>query len=173
MHLKKGYVQVYTGDGKGKTTAAIGLAIRALGAGLKVYICQFLKKGIYSESKALKKFNNIKINCFGRGCLIKGKPKDIDKKLASKGLKTVKNIISRNIYDIVILDEINIALKLKLIPIKDVMDILINKPKNTEIILTGRYAPKEIKDLAHLVTEMKDVRHYYGKNVKCRKGIEY
>jgi len=171
MKLKHGYIQVYTGNGKGKTTAALGLALRAAGAGLKVYIVQFIKNGRYSEIRALKKHKNIKVEQFGKGCLIR-KPKKIDMDCAKNGLKHAEKIISGKTYDIVILDEINVALYLKLITIADVIKILRKKPRSTEIILTGRYAPKKIIDMADLVTEMKDKRHYYNNGVKARIGIE-
>ncbi len=172
MKLKKGYIQVYTGSGKGKTTAALGLALRALGAGLKVYMGQFIKDGNYSEVKTLKKLRNIKIEQFGRGCFIKGKPKEKDIICAKKGLETIKKIISKRIYGIIILDEINIALHFKLISTEDVINVLKNKPNNTEIILTGRYAPKKILNRANLITDMKEIKHYYKRGVKARRGIE-
>lgn len=172
MGLKRGYIQVYTGNGKGKTTAALGLALRAAGAGLKVYIGQFIKKGGYSEIKALKKIKNIKIEQFGRGCRLLKKPNKIDTACAKKGLKAVRDIISKKNYDIAILDEVNIALRLNLVSLKDVMDILKNKPKNMEIILTGRGAPQKLLRLADLVTEMKEIRHYYNSGARARRGIE-
>ena len=172
MKLKKGYIQVYTGSGKGKTTAALGLALRALGASLKVYIGQFIKDGNYSEVKTLRKLRNIKIEQFGRGCFIKGKPKEKDIICAKKGLETIKKIISKRLYDIIILDEINIAQHFKLISTEDVINVLKNKPNNTEIILTGRYAPKKILNRADLITDMKEIKHYYKKGVKARRGIE-
>src|SRR4030043_914532 len=121
--LKKGLVQIYTGNGKGKTTAALGLAMRASGAGLKVYICQFIKGKFYSEINAVKKTRNIRIEQYGRGCFIKKRPKKIDAQYAQIGLeKARKNCFSGD-YDIVILDELNIALKLGLVKIEDVLDI--------------------------------------------------
>lgn len=173
MKLKKGYIQVYTGGGKGKTTAALGLALRAAGAGLKVYIGQFIKTGKYNEIKALKKLKrNIKVEQFGRGCFINKKPTILDITLAKRGINIVKDVISKGEYDVVILDEINIALYFKLIALKDIIEILKNKPKNMEIILTGRKAPKEILNLAGLVTEMREIKHYYKRGVKARRGIE-
>ena len=169
----KGFLQVYTGNGKGKTTAALGLALRARGAGLKVYVGQFLKTGQYSEIKALKKHKNyIKVEQYGRGCLIKGRPKKKDFELAQKGFNRAKKIIAGKKYDLVILDEINIALYLKLLKLKDVLGLIKARPKNIELILTGRYAPKKIIKLADLVTEMKEVKHYYRRGVTARRGIE-
>lgn len=173
MKLKKGLVQIYTGNGKGKTTAALGLALRAVGAGLKVYIGQFIKSKAYSEIKTIKKIKNIKIEQYGRGCFIKGKPKKIDIEYAQKGLSEAeKNIVSGK-YDVVILDEANIALDLGLIQIKDVFNLIKHKPVSVELVLTGRYCPRKLLKYAALVTEMKDIKHPYKKNVKARLGIEY
>lgn len=170
--MKKGFIQVYTGDGKGKTTAALGLALRASGAGLKVYIGQFMKKGCFSEHKALKKFTNIKAEQFGQGCLIRKKPTAKDKTLALKGFSKIKKIINKGDYDLVILDEINLALSYKLLSMEDVLALLKEKPKQVEIILTGRKAPIEIIKIADLVTEMKEKKHYYKKGECSRVGIE-
>ncbi len=179
-------IQVYTGNGKGKTTAALGLALRAAGAGLKVYIGQFVKGRFYSELNSLKKIKNIKVEQFGRSCFIKKVPKGEDLKprghgltsygqsqgLARKGLEKVEKILADKAYDIVILDEINIALKLKLLGLKEVIRLIENTPEKTELILTGRDAAPEILKLADLVSEIKEVKHYYNKGVKARKGIE-
>ncbi|MDM8556611.1 cob(I)yrinic acid a,c-diamide adenosyltransferase [Desulfococcaceae bacterium HSG7] len=171
--IRKGYVQVYTGDGKGKTTAAIGLAIRAAGAGLDVYIAQFVKMGEYSEIKALKRFaDKITIEQYGFGCFIKRRPSKKDMQIARKGLKMVKNVIASGKFDVVILEEANIALKYGIISIHELSDIIITKPANIELVITGRYASPRIIELADLVTEMKVVKHYYQKGVKARVGIE-
>jgi len=131
----KGYVQIYTGDGKGKTTAAFGLSIRAAGAGLKVFIAQFLKKGNYSEIKALKRFSDlITVEQFGSGCLIKGKPVAKDIEAARKGIEKVKSVVSSANYKMVILDEANVAVKLGLFPAEDLLYIIANKPEETEIV---------------------------------------
>jgi cob(I)alamin adenosyltransferase len=171
--LDKGYIQIYTGNGKGKTTAALGLAIRAVGAGLKVYIAQFVKGQIYSELKSLKKFKDqLIIERFGRQCFIYKNPTREDIDLAQKGFDKVQKIIKSKKYDVIILDEINIALYYKLISLEKMRELLVNKPNGIEIIITGRYAPKELIDLADLVTEMKEIKHYYTKNVSARCGIE-
>lgn len=166
-------IQVYTGNGKGKTTAALGLALRGSGAGLKVYIAQFIKKGCYNELKPLKKLKNIKIEQFGRGCFIKNKPEKKDIELAQRALERINKILSNKEFDIVILDEINVALNLKLIKLQDVLNTLKTSPKKTELILTGRYAHPEIIRKADLVSEIKDVKHYNYSGVKSRKGIEF
>ncbi|MFA5410604.1 MAG: cob(I)yrinic acid a,c-diamide adenosyltransferase [Candidatus Omnitrophota bacterium] len=166
-------IQVYTGNGKGKTTAALGLALRAAGAGLKVYIAQFAKGRHYSELNSLKKLKNIKLEQFGRGCFIGKIPAKTDITLAGKGLKKIKKIISRKAYRVVILDEINIALKLKLVELEDVIGLLKRAPKKTEIILTGRYAPAAIIKIADLVSQIRQVKHYYKRGLPARKGIEH
>jgi len=166
-------IQVYTGEGKGKTTASLGLAIRAVGAGLKVYIAQFCKKRQYSELKVLRKIKGIKVEQFGRRYFIKGRPSEEDKRLAKKGLEKVKKIIQEKKYDVVIMDEINICFYFKLLKVKELIEIIKSLPKNIEIILTGRYAPKEIIKIADLVSEIKEIKHYFKKGIIARKGIEF
>ncbi|MDY0255054.1 MAG: cob(I)yrinic acid a,c-diamide adenosyltransferase [Tenuifilaceae bacterium] len=170
---ERGYIQLYTGNGKGKTTAAIGLAIRAVGAGKRVYIGQFVKGMHYAELDALKRFPEIEIRQFGLDCFIKNEPtpKDID--AARKGLDAVKLVIEENVFDLVILDEICIALYYKLFNVDEVLSILKTKPETMEIVLTGRYAPNELVDFADLVTQMEEVKHYYNNGVEARKGIEF
>jgi cob(I)alamin adenosyltransferase len=166
-------IQVYTGNGKGKTTAALGLAIRAAGAGLKVFIIQFVKGRYYSELKVLKDIKNIKIEQYGKGCFIKKKPDKKDIELAKKGLARAREVIAQRIYDLLILDEINIALNLKLLRLKDVVEFIKNASDKIELILTGRYAHPKIIKIADLVSEIKEVKHYFKKGVKAKKGIEY
>ncbi|MDP2863629.1 MAG: cob(I)yrinic acid a,c-diamide adenosyltransferase [Desulfobacterales bacterium] len=169
----KGYVQVYTGDGKGKTTAAIGLSIRAAGAGLKVYIAQFIKMGDYSEIKALKKFSDlITVGQFGLGRFIKGKPSEEDIEAARAGIEKVKSLMASQDYDIIILEEANVAAKYGLISVNDLLDMISSKPENMELVITGRGADPEVVEKADLVTEMKEIRHYFKKGVPARKGIE-
>ena len=166
-------IQVYTGEGKGKTTAALGLALRASGAGLKVYIGQFVKGRCYSEVKALKKIQEITLEQCGRSCFIKKKPAPADILCAKTGWERVKKVIASKRYQLIILDEILIALHFKLLDKSEVLKLLKKIPKKTEIILTGRYAPPEILKLADLVSEIKEVKHYFKKGIKARKGIEY
>jgi len=169
----RGYVQVYTGNGKGKTTAAFGLALRAAGAGLKVYVGQFLKKGEYSELNSINRFKDlIKVEQFGGKRYIGQEIKEEDRELAKKGFKKIKEIIFSGEYDVVILDEINIALYFKLIPENDLIDLIKNKPSDVELVLTGRYASSQIIKIADLVTEMRKIKHYFSKGVTARKGIE-
>lgn len=169
----KGYVQVYTGEGKGKTTAALGLSLRAAGAGLKVYIAQFLKTGNYSEIKALKRFSDcITIEQFGLSHFIKGEPSSEDLKAAQEGLRKVKSAIASAAYDIIILEEANVAITLGLLSVQNILEIISNKPDDKELIITGRGADPLIIEKADLVTEMKEVKHYFHKGVKARTGIE-
>jgi len=173
--LEKGLVQVYTGNGKGKTTAAFGLALRAIGRGLKVYIIQFIKGGFdYGELYVVDKLPNLTLKAFGRGKFVTEKPAGKeDVELAEEALALAEEVVKSGEYDMVILDEINVALNLKLIKIKKVLELIKNKPKHVELILTGRYAPNEIIEAADLVTEMKEVKHPFNKGFQARKGIEY
>lgn len=173
MKLKRGLIQIYTGCGKGKTTAALGLALRAAGAGFKVYIFQFIKGKAYSEIKSFKKIKNVKIEQCGRGCFIKKTPQKADIKYAKNALAKAQKRIMSGKYDLVILDEANIAVKLGLLRSKDIMDVLIHKPRSVELVLTGRYAPRELIKCADLVTEMKEVKHPYQKGIKARLGVEF
>jgi cob(I)alamin adenosyltransferase len=156
MHVSDlGLIQVYTGTGKGKTTASLGLALRACGHGLKVYMIQFMKGRIdYGELKAAQNIEGLTIEQFGRPEFVdKESPAQEDVKLAGEALQRSEDVILSGEYDMVILDEINVALEWNLIELEDVIDLLRRKPKSVEIILTGRYARKEIMDLADLVSE--------------------
>lgn len=171
--MRKGYIQVYTGNAKGKTTAALGLALRAAGAGHTVYIAQFVKKRKCSEHKALERFSDlITVRQFGTGFLKEEKPTRSELAAAKKGLKEVRTVIESKKYDMIILDEINIATHNKLIKVEDLLDLLQNKPSDIELILTGRYADERVLEIADLVTEMKEIRHYFAKGVKARVGVE-
>ena len=169
----KGYIQVYTGNGKGKTTAALGLAIRAAGAGLKVFIAQFIKMGEYSEIKALKRFDDlITVEQYGTGRFIKGKPSAPAIEAAHKGLERIKAVFASDKHNVVIMEEANVASKLELISVEDILQIMVEKPKDVELVITGRGADSRIIDKADLVTEMKEIKHYFQKGVKARIGIE-
>ncbi len=172
MKLKKGYIQVYTGNGKGKTTAALGLAIRALGAGYRVYVGQFMKSGSYSEVKFFKGKKNFDIEQYGRGCLIKKAPKEIDKRMAMAGVKRMSAVLTKGKHDIVIADEINVAASIGLISENDIVGLISQKMPHVELVLTGRYAGGKVLRMADLVTEMKEKKHYYSKGVNARTGIE-
>jgi cob(I)alamin adenosyltransferase len=171
--MNPGYVQVYTGNGKGKTTAAIGLAVRAAGAGLKVYFCQFLKGQNCSEINSLNRFRDlIEIRQFGNESFIKGVPSESDVNNAINGFEEALSAVMSGIYDLVILDEINYAIHLNLIKLQSVVQLIKNKPAHVEIVLTGRNAAKEIIENADLVSEIKEIKHYFQKGVSARKGIE-
>ncbi|MGA2774804.1 MAG: cob(I)yrinic acid a,c-diamide adenosyltransferase [Candidatus Omnitrophota bacterium] len=165
-------IHVYTGNGKGKTTAALGLALRASGAGLKVYFAQFIKGKCYSELVALKKFKNIKVEQFGRGYFIKRKLSAKDIESANKGINKIKKAVTEKKFDLIILDEVNVAMKLGLLKVNDVLTLIKLVPKNTEIVLTGRDASKRIIKEADLVSEIREIKHYYNKGIKARIGIE-
>jgi len=172
--MQRGLVQLYTGDGKGKTTAALGLALRALGAGLKVYLGQFIKKGPFSEIKALRRFRpNIIIRQYGSGCFVKGKPAPADIRRARKGLNDLSRAMIGGIYDVVIADEIICAVNAGLVTVKEVLRLVDQKPPDVELVLTGRNAPNRIIKRADLVTEMRKIRHPFDKGFSARKGIEF
>jgi cob(I)alamin adenosyltransferase len=171
--MDHGYVHVYTGDGKGKTTAAIGLAVRAAGAGLKVYFCQFLKGRNCSEIVSLNKFKEvIEVRQFGNETFIKGAPSESDVSMAINGFEEALTAVMSGIYDLIILDEINYAIYLNMIKLQSVVQLIKNKPAKVEIVLTGRNAAKEIIEIADLVSEIKEIKHYLKKGVLARAGIE-
>jgi cob(I)alamin adenosyltransferase len=174
-NLEKGLVQVYTGDGKGKTSAAFGLALRAAGRGLKVYVIQFIKGGFdYGELHIVDKIPNLTLKAFGRGKFITTEPPEKeDVRLAEQALRLAQEVVKSGGYDIVILDEINVALKLKLINLDEVLELMKNKPTRVELILTGRYASDQIIDYADLVTDMREIKHPFKRGYESRKGIEY
>jgi cob(I)alamin adenosyltransferase len=168
-----GYTQVYTGNGKGKTTAAFGLALRAAGAGLRVYIGQFAKSQAYSELKSFELFKEqIKIRQYGLGGFIRGKPSDEDIRAAQNGLQELRTEIRSGSWDVVILDEANIATSFKLFAVEDLLDMIDRKPKSVELVITGRNADPRVIERADLATEMKEIKHYYQKGLHARKGIE-
>ena len=169
----KGYVHVYTGDGKGKTTAALGLALRAAGAGYKVFIAQFVKGMRYSELNALERFSDlITLKRYGRDCFICRHPEEEDIRLAKQGLEEVKTLIASSAYSLVILDEANIGTHYNLFSVDELLDVIDEKPEGVELVITGRYADPRIEAKADLVTEMREVKHYFAEGVKARKGIE-
>jgi cob(I)alamin adenosyltransferase len=169
----KGYIHVYTGDGKGKTTAALGLALRAAGAGLKVFIAQFMKHGDYSEIKALKRFGEeVTVEQYGLGRFIRGNPDPADIDAARTGLERVREIFTAGRHGLVILDEANVAAACGLFSPMDLLDLTNARPEGVEVVLTGRNAAPEILTRADLVTEMKMVKHYFQQGVGARTGIE-
>jgi cob(I)alamin adenosyltransferase len=169
----QGYVQVYTGDGKGKTTAALGLALRAAGAGLKVYFGQFIKSRTYSEVIALERWSDlITLEQFGRGCFIRGEPSREDIDVAKRALEAITAALTSGKYDLVVADEANVAFKCRLVSEEALLDLIDARPPDVELVLTGRGAPQAVMDRADLVTEMKPIKHYYTQGVLARKGIE-
>lgn len=173
--LGKGYVQVYTGNCKGKTTAALGLAFRAMGRGLKTYIGQFMKGQQYGELEAARLVKPyITIEQYGKEGFIhvKNPPEHEDVRMAQEGLAKARKAMLAGDYDIVIFDEIITAHCFHLVSIDNMLDLIKIKPDNVEIVLTGRYAPQELIDAADLVTEMLEIKHYYTKGVTSRDGIE-
>ncbi len=169
----KGYVQVYTGNGKGKTTASLGLSLRAAGAGLKVFIAQFLKQGDYSEIRALERFSDlIRIEQYGLGRFIKGKPTEEEIQAAQKGLEEVKEAMLSGEYDVIIVEEGNVAVSCGLFEVQKLLELISQKPDGLELVITGRDATPEVIEQADLVTEMKEIKHYYQKGVAARVGIE-
>jgi len=168
----QGHVQIYTGNGKGKTTASLGLALRAFGAGLKVYIGQFLKQGDYSEIKALSRFENITIEQYGPGNFIMGTPSKEDIAAGARGYTKLCEILKQNNHDLVIAEEANVAVMLNLITEKELLALIDMKPDNVELVITGRGATKKVIEKADLVTDIKEIKHYYKQGVAARVGIE-
>jgi cob(I)alamin adenosyltransferase len=171
----KGLIQVLTGNGKGKTSAALGSILRAAGHGFKVFIVFFMKgKYPYGEFSSLPRLPNVEVASFGLRCLVDRNninPEEIEQ--AQLALKTAREAMLSGKYDIVVLDEVNVAVYFKLIPLDDVVKLVEAKPPELELILTGRYAEAAVIERADLVTEMVKVKHPYDKGVKARKGIEY
>ncbi len=170
----EGIVQVYTGNGKGKTTAALGLAFRAAGRDMKILIVQFMKKWDYGELHSVKLIPNITLKTFGtKDFVYKGKAKQIDYEEAEKAFICGMEGVHSGEYQMVIFDELNMAIYYDLLDIKRVIKKIKEKPKNVEIVITGRKAPAEIIDIADLVTEMKEIKHPFQKGIQARIGIEY
>lgn len=169
----EGYVQVYTGDGKGKTTAALGLALRAVGAGLRVLFAQFVKGMEYSEMKALQRFADlITVRQYGRGCFIYGEPAAEDCAIARSGLDDVRAALVSGDFDLVIMDEANIATSVGLFGVRELLDVMAARPADVELVITGRDADPRVIAAADLVTEMREIKHYYQQGVQARIGIE-
>ncbi len=169
----RGFLQVYTGNGKGKTTAAVGLSIRAIGAGLKVAFFQFFKPGDSSEVHILKSFDSeVLYKNFGSKGFVKGNVTEELKNLVIKGWEEAKQTILSRKYQLVILDEFTYALNWDICSLDEVLDFLKTKPKDVEVVITGRNAPEKLIDVANLVTLMKKVKHYFDEKIPARKGIE-
>ncbi len=171
---KKGFIHVYTGDGKGKTTAALGLTLRALGAGLRVGIIQFMKGQVYSEIKALEQFvPQVEVLQTGRSkCIRREEVTEEDRQEARHGLYHARQAMEESDLDLLILDEILVAHWFGLVTLEEILTLLKQKPDRLELVLTGRKAPPEVMQMADLVTEMLEIKHYYKIGVPARRGIE-
>jgi cob(I)alamin adenosyltransferase len=170
-----GLIHVYTGHGKGKTTAAMGQAMRAAGQGYKVYVVQFMKGWpYYGELHTVGQHPNIVLKQFGRPDFVnKENPEPVDIRMAQEALDHARKIVRSGEYDLVILDEVNVALEWKLIELQDVLSLLDEKPEGVELIMTGRYAHPDVIARADLVTEMREIKHPYREGVLGRQGIDY
>ncbi len=168
-------IQVYTGDGKGKTTAALGQAMRALGHGMRAFMVQFMKGRTYGELKLCReRLPDLVIRMAGRDEFVrKGDPEEVDLRLAREGWEMAREAITGGEYQVVILDEINVALDYGLLPLPEVLDLLREHSRDLEIICTGRYAPPELVDLADLVSEVREVKHPYQRGEPMREGFEF
>lgn len=171
--MEKGYIQVYTGNGKGKTTASMGLATRALGDGRKVFFGQFMKGHKDSAYNIFENIDAITLHLFGGKAFVGNNPKESDKIMAQEGIKLSIEELKSGKYDVFILDEINVALMIELISKEQFDELIKSKPEHTELILTGRYAPNYVIEVADLVTDMREIKHYYNDGVIARKGIEF
>ena len=169
----KGHIKIYTGNGKGKTTSALGLAIKAMGAEKKVFIGQFLKSGKYSEINSLKKFSDLlTLEHYGLGRFVEGKPTEEDIKVGIQGYHRIAEIIKKGKHDLVIVDEGNVAVKYRIISEQQLLDLFDMKPDHVEIVVTGRGATAAVIARADLVIKMKAIKHYFKQGVEARVGIE-
>lgn len=169
-----GLVHVKTGDGPGKTTSAFGLALRAAGRGLRVLIIQFMKKGDYGEVRAVKHVPGVEVKQFGREVFVSREgPEEVDLELARRGLEEARQAVMKGGYDLIILDEVNVALDYGLIQLSDVVELIKSKPSHVELVLTGRGAPRELYEYADYVTEVVEVKHPWRRGIAGREGIEY
>ncbi len=174
MVEKTGTFQVYTGNGKGKTTAAVGQAVRAVGHGWKVLMIQFMKGRLYGELAASRKMEGFIIEQHGRDEFVNPKnPAQVDRDLAEKGWKRGVEAVKSGEWDMIILDEINVAIDFGLIEADRVIELIKNRPESLELIFTGRYVPLRVMELADTVTEMIEIKHHYRKGIESREGIEY
>jgi cob(I)alamin adenosyltransferase len=173
MARRKGTVQLYTGDGKGKTTAALGCALRAVGHGRRVYMVQFMKGDPnYGELKV--KIPRLKVVQSGLPTFVdRDNPSQEDRSLAEKGLELATKAIFSGKYDMVILDEVNVAVDFGLVPMDELVRVIRMRPDGVEVILTGRNAHEKLIDLADMVSEVKEIKHHYRKGIQAREGIEY
>jgi cob(I)alamin adenosyltransferase len=171
---RQGFVQIYTGDGKGKTTAALGLALRALGHGLRVVVVQFMKADQTLGEIVMAERLGLEVLQVGLDHWVrKGEATAEDLAAAASGFGRAREAVMGGAYDLVVLDELVTAVFFELIPARDVLGLLASKPEHVELVLTGRRAPQELVDAADLVTDMRPVKHYFDRGVEAREGIEY
>lgn len=171
---ERGLVMVYTGEGKGKTTAAVGQAVRALGHGYRVFMIHFLKGRDYGEYLAASRLPNFTAVKAGRDVFVNRlKPDPVDVELAREGFNQAKKAVMGGEYDLVVMDEINVAVDYKLIPEKDLLKLLEKKPPGVDIVLTGRGATREVIKRADMVSEILAIKHHYACGIQSRRGIEY
>lgn len=174
MTERRGTIQLYTGDGKGKTTAAIGLAVRAAGHGWRIAVIQFMKGRLYGELASAERLPGLEIEQHGRDEFVDPKdPEQIDRDLAARGWSRAEEIVDAGEVDMLILDEINVACSFGLVPVEKVVALARRRPASMELVLTGRYAADELIEIADTVTEMREVKHHYRAGVQAREGIEY
>ncbi|ASI99425.1 cob(I)yrinic acid a,c-diamide adenosyltransferase [Thermococcus celer] len=170
---KLGLVHIYTGNGKGKTTAALGLAVRMLGSDGKVMIIQFMKAPrVYGEQRKIEECG-ARIESFGLPKFVHGKPEPDDIEAAQKALQRAKEVVSSGEWDLVILDELCVALGFGMLDVGEVEEMIKNRAPHTELVLTGRYCPEGLFELADYVTEMREVKHPYGRGILARRGVEF
>lgn len=167
-----GYIRIYTGDGQGKTTAAFGLAVRALEAGRSVFIGQFVKSMEYNETGLASHYPALKIKQYGYSCFINRAPSSEDAEAAARGWEECRRFLKEGTFDMVVLDELNIALFYGLLSCQEILDGLRERDSRVEVVITGRYAPQELIEAADLVTEMREVNHYYRRGVLSRFGFD-
>jgi len=171
---KRGLVMVYTGEGKGKTTAAVGQAVRALGHGWRVYMIHFMKGRDYGEHLAARRLPGLTMVKAGRDSFVnRDNPDPVDVQLAREGFRQAREAVFSGEYDLVVLDEINVAVDFRLIPLEDLLELVEQKPKELDLILTGRYAHPEIIKRADMVSEILNIKHHYDSGVESRRGIEH
>lgn len=172
---KRGLIMVITGNGKGKTTSAFGQALRAMGQGYRVCIIQFMKGRAYGEVLAARKFlPDLELYQYGLDSFVmRDNPAPVDVKLARQGLDKAREVITNGKFDMVILDEINVAADFKLLPEEEVLELVQRKPPELDLVLTGRYAPERLREMADMVSEVTEIKHHYAAGIKDRAGIEY
>jgi cob(I)alamin adenosyltransferase len=171
--LEKGYVHVYTGNGKGKTTSALGLLVRAYGTGAHIFLGQFLKGSDYGELVSLKMLSDrVTVRQYGSGQFVHGNPKEEDHRLAREGFAEAREALLSGQYQLVILDEANVAVRYGLLQADDLINLIDSKPDGVELVITGRDADPRVIEKADLVTEMKEVKHYFHNGVPARRGVE-